>query len=274
MKKEWTGERLETFVYNENMVEHLHRYSIAMSFITGKKVLDIASGEGYGTNLLAAKAEYIFGVDIDNIAIEAAKKKYAAGNISFLQGSADKIPLTDNSVDVVVSFETIEHHDKHDEMLQEIKRVLKPHGLLIMSSPDKKHYTDETGYHNKFHIKELYFGEFKSLICSYFKNTFFLNQRFLAGSVILSKSGQENFELYSGDYSILNAPVKFTPVYNLVIASDATIQEPPSSVFTTDQWLDIIIKEISQKFTSSATWNIGRVMIAPLIFVKHLFTKN
>ena len=55
----------------------------------------------------------------------------------------DAIPLPDQSVDLVVSFETIEHHDKHEEMMLEIKRVLRPDGVVIISSPDKQTYSIE-----------------------------------------------------------------------------------------------------------------------------------
>lgn len=68
--KDWTGERLETFVFNETTIEHLHRYAIAMEFCSGKTVLDIACGEGYGSNLLSAKATHVTGMDADAITIE------------------------------------------------------------------------------------------------------------------------------------------------------------------------------------------------------------
>ena len=75
-----------------------------------------------------------------------------------------KIPLDDDSVDLVISFETIEHHDKHHEMMAEIRRVLAPEGILMLSSPDKKYYSDIPKFQNSYHIKELYFEEFKDLV--------------------------------------------------------------------------------------------------------------
>ena len=113
MKKKWSGERLETFVYGEFVSEHLHRYCLANLYVTDKVVLDIASGEGYGSNLLSSSAKEVIGVDIDQEAVENAKQKYKKSNLNFKTGSADKIPVADNSIDVLVSFETIEHHDKH-----------------------------------------------------------------------------------------------------------------------------------------------------------------
>lgn len=99
--------------------------------------MDIASGEGYGSSLLSKSALSVIGVDIDNDSIENAKIKYTCPNLEFRQGSTSNVPVPDNSVDVVVSFETIEHHDKHEEMMLEIKRVLTATGTLIMSSLTK-----------------------------------------------------------------------------------------------------------------------------------------
>src|SRR5205085_7058452 len=96
------------------------------------------------------------GVDIDEVSVNHAAKKYAASNLEFKTGAVEKIPVESTSIDVVVSFETIEHHDKHEEMMQEIKRILKEDGLLIISTPDKKYYADIPAHQNPFHIKELY----------------------------------------------------------------------------------------------------------------------
>jgi ubiquinone/menaquinone biosynthesis C-methylase UbiE len=109
MKKKWSGERIETFVLNQTTVEHLHRYGIAMQFAAGKTVLDIACGEGYGSKLLSSKALRVTGVDIDFETIANAKQKYISPNLTFTQGSADKIPVEDASIDVVISFETIDY---------------------------------------------------------------------------------------------------------------------------------------------------------------------
>src|SRR5215207_9384045 len=151
-----TGERLHTDVCDNNTLEHLHRYGIALDFCRGRRVLDVASGEGYGSNLLASVAEGVKGVDISEDAVSHARLKYRRPNLEYLQGSADAIPLPDASIDTVVSFETIEHHDRHAEMLAEIKRVLRPNGVLVISSPDKLNYTDIPGVINPFHVKELY----------------------------------------------------------------------------------------------------------------------
>lgn len=87
-------------------------------------------------------ANKVIGVDIDKCVVEQASLKYKSNSLSFLCGSVDKIPLDNNSVDVLISFETIEHHDKPEEMFQEIKRVLKPNEMVVMYSADKNYYSD------------------------------------------------------------------------------------------------------------------------------------
>ena len=145
-------------------LEHLHRYAMAKDFAVGKTVLDIACGEGYGSAVLAEVAVRVYGVDIAPEAIAHAKTKYQRPNVEFLTGSCAGIPLADETVDLVVSFETIEHHDEHEAMFAEIKRVLCSGGMVIVSSPDKLEYSERANHANAYHVKELYADEFQRLV--------------------------------------------------------------------------------------------------------------
>src|ERR1700716_1400845 len=100
-----TGERLVTTCHRPLIYEHLHRYAIACGLAKGKRVLDIACGEGYGANLLAHVAAEVIGVDIDAATIAHAKNAYRHRNLSFLKGSCTEIPCADQSMDLVASFE-------------------------------------------------------------------------------------------------------------------------------------------------------------------------
>ena len=128
---EYTGERfipLDKLMNDETAFEHLHRYHAVRELVKDKVVLDIASGEGYGSAILATSAQSVFGIDIDPEVVKYAQEKYAGTrNIEFLIGQAENIPLPDRSIDVVVSYETIEHlgQSAQERFLQEIKRVLK-----------------------------------------------------------------------------------------------------------------------------------------------------
>jgi 2-polyprenyl-3-methyl-5-hydroxy-6-metoxy-1,4-benzoquinol methylase len=137
----WTGERYVSQVTGEIQLEHVHRYLVAGEYAKDKDVLDIACGEGFGSAILARTARSVVGVDIAAEAVKHAAIRYRMDNVEFRQGSCSAIPLDSNSIDLVVSFETIEHHDEHLAMMVEIKRVLRPEGILIISSPDKKQYS-------------------------------------------------------------------------------------------------------------------------------------
>jgi len=227
----WTGERYLPDVHGGIELEHLHRYLFARQFATGKRVLDIASGEGYGSALLAQSAASVVGVDIAAEAIEHASGKYQAHNLEYKLGSCSAIPLPDSSVDVVVSFETIEHHYEHDEMMREIKRVLVPGGLLVISSPDKLEYSDRPGYSNEYHVKELYRDEFVALLEHNFAHHVIAGQRLLYGSAILGEEECSRLRSYDlDDESLLATPGISRAVYLVAVASDGELPVLESGV--------------------------------------------
>ena len=161
---EFTGERFTPECVREIWYEHYHRYAFAKRFVVDRNVLDAACGEGYGSNILADIAKQVTGLDIDEDSITHAKSRYQKTNLNYIEGSCIQLPFADNSFDVVVSFETLEHLAGQQEMLAEFNRVLSDDGLLIISTPDKKHYSDATDFTNEFHVKELYKHEFEQLL--------------------------------------------------------------------------------------------------------------
>ncbi|MEQ5841382.1 glycoside hydrolase family 99-like domain-containing protein [Paraburkholderia acidicola] len=182
----WDGERYIPGMSTEIELEHMHRYVVARKLAVGLRVLDIACGEGYGSYALSRLATSVVGVDISEEAVQHAQTEYQhrAPNLEFKVGSAADIPLADASVDLVVSFETIEHHDQHEAMIREIKRVLKPGGVVVISSPNKYEYSDVTGYANPWHVRELYLDEFESLLHAQFANVALYGQRVVTGSIL------------------------------------------------------------------------------------------
>jgi len=268
MGKNWTGERLETFIYSRDTIEHLHRYAIVNSYIENKVVLDIACGEGYGSNIMSENAKFVYGVDLDPKTIKYAKEKYKKKNLEYSVGNADAIPLSDNSVDVVVSFETIEHLDKHDEMVLEIQRVLKPEGIVIISTPDKLYYTDKAKFDNKFHLKELYKNEFLELLSKYFSNKQMLTQQYSNGiSLIQEEKGTIVLNFFTGDYNKVYEK-SIDPLFLIIIASNINFSYQKSSIF--DGYL-IIAKQISDAIYKSNSFKVGNFILFPLKFLKRLF---
>jgi ubiquinone/menaquinone biosynthesis C-methylase UbiE len=113
--------------------EHFHRYCLARDLVVGRDVLDIASGEGYGAAILAGTARSVVGVEIDAASVEHARAAYPLPNLRFEQGDALRLPLPDDCLDVVTSFETLEHLADHEGFLAEIRRVLRPGGVCLLS---------------------------------------------------------------------------------------------------------------------------------------------
>jgi GT2 family glycosyltransferase/SAM-dependent methyltransferase len=189
---EFTGERYVPTQEGDIRYEHLHRYGWAAQVLSGLDVLDIACGEGYGSAILAKYARNVTGVDISAEAVGHARERYGdVNNLSFMSGSASEMPLAHSSFDAVVSFETLEHLTQHDEMLAEIHRVLKPSGFLILSSPNKKAYSDDRNFSNEFHVRELYFSELDDLVRRHFAGVRYYGQRLATSSVILPSEGRE-----------------------------------------------------------------------------------
>lgn len=275
MKNKSTGERLEFYDFSDVTVEHLHRYAIAKDFVDNKVILDIASGEGYGSYLLSKNASKVIGVDIDKETVFEAQKKYINKNLSFTVGSADKIPVDSNSIDVVVSFETIEHHDKHEEMFLEIKRVLKPDGILIMSSPDKKYYSDIPNFKNKFHVKELYFEEFEELVKKHFKfSDFYVQKAFNLNSIVADFADFSKMNVYNGSHLNIEKGEN-SHLYVISVASDCKNEKLSTSLFNgfsinklrTEQFL----KANSNLIRSTNSYRLGNFIIAPLFYLKKIF---
>ena len=271
--KNWTGERLETFVETETAVEHLHRYAVTLDLVKNKTVLDIACGEGYGSNLMGNVAKEVIGVDIASEVVERAQKKYKKNNLTYQCGSASQIPLKDGYFDVVVSFETIEHHDEHEQMMTEIKRVLKPGGLLIISSPDKLNYTDKRNFHNPYHVKELYKDAFKDLIKKHFSNSNFYLQRATFSSFLVPEHHIDNLQEFSGNYQQVTRNDEFSPMYIMAIASDQSLPNINLTIFTDINLMSRLHASTVDLVHKTTSYRLGHAMLLPLKLLKNAFVK-
>lgn len=276
-KQNWSGERLETFILNESTVEHLHRYAFSIAYANDKIVLDVACGEGYGSNLLSKHAKQVHGVDISENTINHAINKYKNNNLNFHIGSVTNLPFEDGTFDLVISFETIEHITEHDAMMLEIKRVLKGDGLLIISTPDKYFYSDIKSYKNPFHAKELYLNEFKNLIENYFINKILIGQRSGFYSALISDSEISNLQIYNGNYENISIIDNWSPVYWIALASNKKITiNNYNSLFIGEY----VINEIINRIKSSYSYRIGNIIVQifsplkiPLKYIKQKLTQ-
>jgi SAM-dependent methyltransferase len=185
---EVTGERLLPEQQRGELVhaEHFARYRFAAKLVSGKRVLDAASGEGYGTAMLAAAgAAGATGVELDGAAVSHAAEKYG---LEYVKGDVCSLPFGDASFDVVASFETIEHVADPAQAIAEFKRVLGPGGLLVISTPNKREFL----VGNEFHTREFDPAEFSTLLGEHFSDVRFAYQQNWLLSAIL---GKEQFAL-------------------------------------------------------------------------------
>jgi len=180
-----------------------------------------------------------------------------------LPWSVTSIPLTDSSVDVVVSFETIEHIGAHAAMMAELKRVLRPDGVLIISTPDKATYTDATGNTNPYHVKELYQQEFEALLAEHFQHSRMHGQKIGFGSIIAPITGAAPF-FESTASSMATTSGLSEAMYLIAVASDNPEKiSGMSGLFMQDvQGSEPVLKRVEFEL---AQWEKARLEVDPTL---------
>lgn len=127
---------LPTHPWNRRRIHRL-RYLMAAPWVHGKRVIDIASGTGYGCAEIArASAALVVGVERDPAAAMYASRFYGSASAVFVAADSRKVPFADGVFDVVTSFETLEHIEDEKQQIEEFFRLLIPRGWLILSVPN------------------------------------------------------------------------------------------------------------------------------------------
>jgi len=173
--------------------------------------------------------------------------------VCFIEGSAAAIPLPDHCVDVVTSFETLEHLTEQEEMINEIHRVLHPDGLLIISTPNTAIY-DPVGHQNPFHLRELGLKEFYSLLKSRFTHVELLGQKFVCGSLMIGQGEPFSLIRAKGQSQSEQSPCFDQSMYFVALATNGKKIEVTSSFFEYDvKQTDFVryIINMNQKLTNT-----------------------
>ncbi|HEX5144942.1 MAG TPA: class I SAM-dependent methyltransferase [Mycobacterium sp.] len=160
-----TGERTIPGLDIENYWFRRHEvvYQRLAERCRGCDVLEAGFGEGYGADLLAGVARQVTGVDYDESAVAHVRVRYP--RVHAVQGNLAALPLPDGSVDVVVNFQVIEHLWDQSQFVAECARVLRPGGLLLMSTPNRITFTPGSDTPiNPFHTRELNANELTELL--------------------------------------------------------------------------------------------------------------
>lgn len=165
----------------ELFFQHVGRYLFAKPYAAGRVVLDAACGTGYGTAMLAEQAKLVVGIDSCREAITYSIRHHSRPNVRYLPMNCGELGLRANSFDTVMSFETIEHLHDMKSFLQEVRRVLKSAGTLLISTPNRPLYTVyNKGKRNTCHYMELDEKEFCTLLGEYFTVETIWGQRHFA----------------------------------------------------------------------------------------------
>ncbi|HSZ70430.1 MAG TPA: methyltransferase domain-containing protein [Solirubrobacteraceae bacterium] len=227
--------------------EHMARYQWASAFCAGRRVLDAGCGVGYGAHLLKrAGASEVLAVDISEAIIEVAGNDAPDGVVCEV-ADLRALGYLDDSFDLVVCFEVIEHVDEQDRVLDQLARVLRPGGLLLISSPNRGRYVPGNPHHRREYVP----SELRVALESRFGAVRLLAQHAMLASAIASPHDQQ----FDGAHvERLVEPGEEDEIYTLAIAGEELPPESPPMVALTQfleirQWLkrydgqDRVLKE-------------------------------
>ncbi len=230
-----TGERLiaegneQTLTYGE----HLSRYLAVKGVVQDKTVLDIASGTGYGTQLIARYAKKVYGIDYSEDAIAYCKKYHPSANVEYRVGDAHDIPLADNAVDAVVSLETIEHLKSPEKFVAEVKRVMNDTGVFVVSTPNDDEFIEG----NVFHIHEFTLKELKKLLEKHFTYSKYYYQGVYYAAALLDEPSFTSPQDWEGMvHKTFGQPIN-KAIYFIALASDKPLKDTLTpNVVVADRW--------------------------------------
>jgi tRNA (mo5U34)-methyltransferase len=226
-----SGERYDPRYPHANSVavEHRARYHLAASLVSGLRVLDAGCGLGYGATTMArAGAATVDAIDANSGVIESSARKDKAG-VRFRMGDVRHLPYADASFDLVVCFEVLEHMVEHDELLAEFKRVLRPAGRLLISTPNKDSYPSG----NPWHLRELTTAQFDSVLRAHFANVQLLSQQVHLATLLASREvhkAASPSQMLDADVLKLSATPAGAEMYSVAIATDAQLPETSSVI--------------------------------------------
>lgn len=171
-------ERIDVEPSSPWWAEHRARYHLAAAYVTGADVLDVACGSGLGAPvLLAAGTERLIGLELSHEALEVAAR-FRCDRFLPAQADGTRIPARNDTFDVITSFETVEHIHDDERFVMELARVLRPGGLLVLSTPNALHTKPVDGRPaNPFHVREYAPHELQALLVRGFGDVQLLGQQ-------------------------------------------------------------------------------------------------
>lgn len=255
MPEEMAGRLMES--------EHRARYAWAGQLAEGREVLDAGCGSGYGTEILAAAgAQRVVGIDISDDAIEYARSSFAAPSIEFRQAGLHQMPFEDGTFDLAACFEVIEHVDRQQHAIGELRRVLRPEGILAISSPNRNVYLAGNPHHTHEFVPE----ELAQVLASEFSEVrLYRESPWLAAAILDDKQSHA-----IGDEAELRLrTVKIAAVepgnelFTVALASNAELPDPEALLlmgkpFEVQWWEKQLSDTISERDNARAQRDYAR----------------
>jgi ubiquinone/menaquinone biosynthesis C-methylase UbiE len=205
-------------------VEHIVRYQWAAQVAKGRAVLDAGCGTAYGCRLLAGcGAREVTGVDIAGSVLEAVSPTMPE-SVQLYVGDLRGLDFPDDSFELVVCFEVVEHLEDPFVVLDELARVLSPGGLLLVSSPNRGVY--QAG--NPHHFHEFDPSELESGLARRLGNVRLLRQQNYVVSAVLSDDTSRQGDGGAVDNVALHKLVADSlahQTYTIAIASDGPLPD-------------------------------------------------
>jgi len=202
--------------------EHFARYWWVAGLAAKSDVLDAGCGIGYGLEILAAAgAARSVGVDLDPAAVVVAQKQVAHLSATVEEGDLRDLPFADNSFDLAVCFETIEHMQQGEQALSELRRVLRPGGRLVISSPNPDVYQGG----NEHHVREYRPAELAAMLREHFRNVKSYRQHAWLASAIEQGGGEDDESPHSWRVRRTADLVEDGESYSIAMASNEELPD-------------------------------------------------
>ena len=161
----------------------MFRYQWAQQYVRpSMKILDLACGTGFGSALLSrAVGVTVIGGDLDPPSLAAAAAELGTeSGPHFAAMDGTRLPLPDRSLDLVLSYETVEHIEQYRDFAGELARILKKSGTLLLSTPNRLLTSPDGVIRNPFHTQEFDMPGLGRLLSGHFSEVSVMGQHYVS----------------------------------------------------------------------------------------------